>query len=215
MFTGIIVTQGAVEAIHRTGQDARLAIATPDYSLAGFAEGESIAVAGVCLTALGLTDHRFEADVSVETLQATTLGALASGDPVNIEPSLAIGDRLGGHLVTGHVDCVGTVRRVEPAARATVLEIAVPPVYMRYIARKGSITVDGISLTVNAIGADSFELTIIPHTWDVTTLRQRSVGTHVNIEVDLMARYAERLAAPVTSADSVNREFLREHGYER
>ncbi|MEO0580196.1 MAG: riboflavin synthase [Pseudomonadota bacterium] len=214
MFTGIIQTIGEITAQSDSGGDRRLTVATPGFSLAGFDEGESIAVSGVCLTALDIADEQFSADVSIETLSATTLGALGVGDRVNIEPSLALGDRLGGHLVSGHVDGVGEIRRIRPAARSTALTIAVDGELSRYIARKGSVTIDGISLTVNAVDNDTFELNIIPHTWDVTTLGNARVGRKVNVEVDLIARYVERLQSG-THAPAHDGAFLAEHGYER
>ena len=214
MFTGIVQTVGEVVASRATGGDTRLTIATPGFGLAQFAPGESIAVAGVCLTALDLSAEQFSADVSTETLAATTLGELSVGSRVNIEPSLAFGERLGGHLVSGHVDAVGTIERVTASARSTVLHIAVPTALMRYIARKGSVTVDGVSLTVNAVAPSAFELNIIPHTGQVTTLGAATTGRRVNIEVDLIARYVERLTGR-DATQSLDRDFLTEHGYER
>ncbi|MEM1262232.1 MAG: riboflavin synthase [Pseudomonadota bacterium] len=214
MFTGIIKTVGEIVAQQAVGGDTRLTIATPDMALGGFEEGESICVAGVCLTAIDLQANAFSADVSVETLAATTLGDWVAGSQVNIEPSLAIGERLGGHLVSGHVDGVGTITAIQPAARSTTLTIRAPAELMRYIARKGSITVDGISLTVNAVTQATFELNIIPHTWQVTTLSRAAVGSRVNLEIDMVARYVERLVGDVATP-TLDKEFLTEHGYDR
>ena len=214
MFTGIVRTIGEIVASDAVGGDTRLTIATPGLDLAAFAEGESIAVAGVCLTALDIEPHRFSADVSKETLSATTLGALAVGARVNIEPSLALGERLGGHLVTGHVDAVGAITAVAPAARSTTLTVGLDAALMAYVARKGSVTVDGVSLTVNAVQREAFELNIIPHTWEVTTLGESVAGRRVNVEVDLLARYVERLAH-ANAQGTLDRSFLTEHGYDR
>ncbi|MEM8982830.1 MAG: riboflavin synthase [Pseudomonadota bacterium] len=214
MFTGIIKTVGEIVAQRAVGGDKRLTIATPELSLEDFAEGESICVAGVCLTAIDLEAHAFSADVSVETLAATTLGDLSAGSRVNIEPSLALGERLGGHLVSGHVDGVGQITAVNPAARSTAISITAPDSLLRYVARKGSITVDGISLTVNALAQATFELNIIPHTWQVTTLSDAVVGSRVNLEVDMVARYVERLIGD-GSTPRLDKDFLTEHGYDR
>ncbi len=156
-------------------------------------EGDSIAVAGVCLTALDIDAARFAADVSNETLALTTLGRLPAGAAVNLEKALRLSDRLGGHLVSGHVDGVGTVVAIEGDARSQRWTFAAPVALARYIAVKGSVCVDGASLTVNAVDGARFAVNLIPHTQAVTTFGQRRVGDAVNIEVDLIARYAERL----------------------
>ncbi len=215
MFTGLIIATGEIVQCERVSGDARLQIAAPDLPLASYAEGESIAVSGVCLTALSITEHSFIADVSRETLALTTLGDMQPGAPVNLEPSLALGDRMGGHLVTGHVDACGTVAKLERDARSMRLTIDVPESISRYIARKGSIAVDGISLTVNGITGTQFDVNIIPHTWERTTLSDVKLHQAVNIEVDLMARYLERFTDSDSTDTSLNREFLKEHGYER
>src|SRR5690606_31480824 len=155
--------------------------------------GASIAVNGVCLTVVDAADDRFSADGSSETLARTTLGALAPGDPLNLEPALRIGDPLGGHLVSGHVDGVGRVRSVATAARSLAISMPLPPELERYVARKGSIAVDGVSLTVNAVSGNAFDVNIVPHTRDATIIGRYRVGTGVNIEVDMLARYVERM----------------------
>ena len=152
-------------------------------------------VNGVCLTAVALHEDGFDTDVSVETLDVTSLGSLGVGSPVNLEPSLALGDRLGGHLVSGHVDCLGTVKSVADDARSIRLAIEIPAEFARYVAKKGSVTLDGVSLTVNSVAAGVFEVNIIPHTAEVTIIGGYEVGSRVNIEVDLLARYLERLLA--------------------
>ena len=170
----------------------------------------SIAINGVCLTAVSLTALGFVADVSTETLEVTALKALATGERVNLEPALRLGDALGGHLVTGHVDCVGTVRSCRADARSTRLTIEVPAEYARYIARKGSVCVDGVSLTVNAVSERAFDVNIIPHTSEVTIIGDYREGRAVNIEVDLLARYLERM---MSDKGGVTEDFLKEHGY--
>ena len=211
MFTGIIQAQGSITALERRGGDVRLSVQSTGLPFASYEVGESIAVNGVCLTAVALRDDGFDTDVSVETLDVTNLGRLGVGSPVNLEPSLALGDRLGGHLVSGHVDCLGTVRRVESDARSVRLEIEMPAELARYVAKKGSVTVDGVSLTVNAVAGTVFEVNIIPHTAEVTIIGDYAVGSTVNIEVDLLARYLERLLSK--DEHGVTMEFLKEHGY--
>jgi riboflavin synthase len=211
MFTGIIQAQGSITALERRGGDVRLSVQSTGLPFASYEIGESIAVNGVCLTAVVLRDDGFDTDVSVETLDVTNLGRLGVGSPVNLEPSLALGDRLGGHLVSGHVDCLGTVRRVESDARSVRLEIEMPAALARYVAKKGSVTVDGVSLTVNAVAGTVFEVNIIPHTAEVTIIGDYAVGSTVNIEVDLLARYLERLLSK--DEHGVTMEFLKEHGY--
>jgi riboflavin synthase len=175
--------------------------------------GGSVAVDGVCLTAVERTADRFAADVSKETLRVTTLGRLEPGHRVNLEASLKLGQRIDGHLVTGHVDGVGEVLSLTESGRSLALEIAVPAPLARYIARKGSIAVDGVSLTVNAVSRDCFAVNVIPHTRAVTIISGYAVGTPVNIEVDLIARYLERLVAP--DAGGIDLDMLRKHGFAR
>ena len=193
MFTGIIQALGRIIRIEPRGGDVRLHIETGSLDLSDVAPGDSIAVSGVCLTALEPSVQGFFADVSNETLGLTTLGDAAEGDVVNLEKALRLADRLGGHLVTGHVDGLAEVTAIETDARSQRWCFRVPSGLSRYIARKGSVCIDGVSLTVNAVDGDEFEVNLIPHTQQVTTFSQRRVGDAVNIEVDLMARYAERL----------------------
>lgn len=193
MFTGIIQALGRITRIEPRGGDVRLHIDTGSLDLSDVAPGDSIAVSGVCLTALEPSVQGFFADVSNETLGLTTLGDAAEGDVVNLEKALRLADRLGGHLVTGHVDGLAEVTAIEIDARSQRWCFRVPSGLSRYIARKGSVCIDGVSLTVNAVDGDEFEVNLIPHTQQVTTFSQRQVGDAVNIEVDLMARYAERL----------------------
>lgn len=212
MFTGIIRGTGRIEHIERRGADWRMRVSSAALPWADYDTGESIAVNGVCLTAVALKDDGFMTDVSRETLEVTALGQLAEGALVNLEPAMSIGERLGGHLVSGHVDCVGSIAGREVDARSVRLEVRIPPEYGRYVARKGSVCVDGVSLTVNAVSADSFEVNIIPHTAAVTIAGQYRVGNAVNIEVDQLARYLERLL-DAGAGNGMTKEFLREHGY--
>ncbi len=211
MFTGIVKALGNVRAIEPRGGDVRLAIESPDLDWAGFEPGESISVNGVCLTAVELGAGGFAADVSTETLNVTNLGRLDAGSRVNLEPALALGERLGGHLVSGHVDCIGSVTSIASDARSIRLSIEIPAEYRRYVTKKGSICIDGVSLTINEVSGDSFELNIIPHTAEVTTIGGYAVGTIVNVEVDLLARYLERLLSQ--DDQGVSLDFLKAHGY--
>jgi len=197
MFTGIVQDVGHVLALERREGDVRLRIAAPRLSLAATQPGDSIAVSGVCLTALDIERDgplpSFAADVSNETLSLTTLGTLTIGDRVNLEPALRAGDALGGHLVSGHVDGLGEVISIESDARSVRMRFACPPALARYFARKGSVAIDGVSLTINEVGAADFGVNLIPHTQTVTTLGEFVVGRRVNLEVDQVARYVERL----------------------
>lgn len=194
MFTGIIQAVGRIAAIEQRGADARIVIDASALDLGDVALGDSIAVGGVCLTVVALDGVTFAADVSVETLARTTLGKLVVGDRVNLEKSLRLADRLGGHLVSGHVDGVGRVANIEDDGASQRWTFTAPPDLMRYIAVKGSICIDGTSLTVNTVEGDTFGVTLIPHTLVVTTFGARKAGDAINLEVDLVARYVERLA---------------------
>lgn len=195
MFTGIVQDVGKVLARESRGGDARMIIGFHQLRSTDFHIGDSICVQGCCLTATELPQGAFAADVSRETLSLTTLGDLAVGSPVNLEPSLKAGDALGGHLVSGHIDGVAEIVAISGDARSTRLKIAVPADLARYIARKGSVAVDGVSLTVNEVEGATFGVNIIPHTQTVTTLGKLVVGSRVNLEVDQVARYVERLVA--------------------
>lgn len=195
MFTGIIQDVGRVLSRETRGGDVRLLIAFDRLDPSGINVGDSICVQGCCLTAVELRDRSFAADVSRETLSLTTLGDLAVGSPVNLEPSLKAGDALGGHLVSGHVDGVGEIETMTGDARSTRIEISAPAGLARYIARKGSIAIDGVSLTVNEVQGATFGINLIPHTQAVTTLGAIRPGTRVNVEIDQIARYVERILA--------------------
>jgi riboflavin synthase len=193
MFTGIVQDVGRLTSSEARGGDVRLVFAFDRLDPAGMRLGDSICVQGCCLTVVHWHERGFAADVSRETLSLTTLGELRPGSRVNLEPSLRVGDPLGGHLVSGHVDGVGQVSGIREDARSSRIELTVPAQLARYIARKGSVAVDGVSLTVNEARDELFGVNLIPHTQQVTTLGALAVGTRVNIEVDQMARYAERL----------------------
>ncbi|WP_427501335.1 riboflavin synthase [Methylomonas sp. MED-D] len=193
MFTGIILAVGRISAIQARGGDCRLQIHTGKLSLAGAALGDSIAVNGVCLTAVELGEHHFVADVSNETLSRTTLRNAVAGTPVNLELALMPSSRLGGHIVSGHVDGIGGVVEKQPDGRSIRFKFKAPDELAKYIAEKGSICIDGISLTVNSVDGAFFSVNIVPHTLAETTLGQIEVGGNVNLEVDLLARYLERL----------------------
>ena len=195
MFTGIVQDVGRVSSQETRAGDVRLVIAFDRLDPSGIHVGDSICVQGCCLTVVELRDRSFAADVSRETLSLTTLGELTAGSPVNLEPSLRAGDPLGGHLVSGHVDGVGQVTTIGDDARSTRIEIAVPPALARYIARKGSVAIDGVSLTINEVQGATFGINLIPHTQAVTTLGALRAGTRANVEVDQIARYVERLLA--------------------
>ncbi|AJD49528.1 riboflavin synthase subunit alpha [Isoalcanivorax pacificus W11-5] len=218
MFTGIIEAKGEIQSLAPRGGDVALTVLTGALDMSDVQLGDSIAVNGVCLTVTSLPGRGFTADVSGETLALTSLGALKAGSVVNLEKALTPTTRLGGHLVSGHVDGVGTVRSLRPDARSTRIDIEAPAALARYIAQKGSITVDGISLTVNSVSGAVFSLNIIPHTQDMTTIGTWQAGTRVNLEVDIIARYLERLllgerAAEPGAGEGLSMAFLAEHGF--
>jgi riboflavin synthase len=193
MFTGIIQAQGQCQAIEKTEGGSVFSIATPDGFLDQSVVGDSICILGTCLTATSITANSFTADASLETLACTTLGDRVVGDALNLERALTPTTALGGHMVSGHVDGVATVTELREEGDAWFLQCQVPTELARYIARKGSICIDGVSLTVNAVDAILFSVAIIPHTYKNTTIHSYRVGSRVNIEVDVIARYVERL----------------------
>jgi riboflavin synthase len=195
MFTGIIEAQGRLSHIDRVEGDARMLIVASDGFLDGAQLGDSIAVNGVCLTAVAFENQGFVADVSSETLHATTAATWQQGQAVNLEKALTPSKPLGGHMVSGHVDGIGHLMEKIEDARGWRLRFEAPKALVKYIARKGSITIDGISLTVNTVEQNQFGVMIVPHTWQHTTLGGVAVGGAVNLEVDLIARYLERLLA--------------------
>ena len=221
MFTGIVEELGTIRSIQVKSQDATLEIQATEV-LSDAKVGDSISIDGACLTIRFLTSETFTADVSAETLRRTTLGERKVGEQVNLERSLRLSDRLGGHLVLGHVDEVATIRSWTDEGDASVMEITMSRVTKPYVAYKGSITVDGVSLTVSNVHADAFEVTLIPHTKDVTTFGTKRAGAKVNLEVDIVARYLETLLKNTEektelskqhTSDTLNLSFLAKHGY--
>ena len=201
MFTGIIEGVGQLAVHESRGGDARLIVNVGSLPFDAVQLGESIAVNGVCLTVVAFDAQSFQADASNETLSLTTLGGLASGAAVNLERAMRPTDRLGGHLVSGHVDGVGTVLGIHEDARAQRWRFSAPAALLKYIAKKGSICVDGVSLTVNEVDGEGFEVALIPHTVAHTAFAATGVGDAVNLEIDLVARYVERLLGTRTAGD--------------
>ena len=202
MFTGIISAIGDIADLEQRGGDVRLTIRTGNLSLADVQLGDSIACNGACLTAVELTGEGFIADVSVESLNLTTIGNWKNGSRINLEKAMQASDRFGGHIVSGHVDGIGEVVSLHEDARSWRFRIRAPRELAKYIAHKGSITVDGTSLTINKVDGSEFELNIVPHTMTHTVMGDYALGTKLNLEVDLVARYLERLLLGDSAADS-------------
>jgi len=194
MFTGIVAAKGILRGCEDLGSDRRFQIEIPAGQVGDHKQGDSMSVAGVCLTILEPNPNGFFADVSAETLSLTTLGSIQVGDTVNLEPAMKLADPLGGHLVTGHVDGLGELVSRRADGRAQRFRFSLPEGLQRYVARKGSVCIDGVSLTVNSVEDRNFTVCLIPHTLEVTTLGHLEPGDRVNIEVDLVARYVERLS---------------------
>jgi len=217
MFTGIILAVGRIRHIGAARDDCSLTIATGKLPIGDAGIGDSIAVNGVCLTAVELGSDYFIADVSAETLARTTLQSATPGAPVNLELALTPTTRMGGHIVSGHVDGIASIVQKQAAGRSYRFDFRVPDALAKYIAEKGSICVDGISLTVNTVAGALFSVNIVPHTLRETTLGEARVGDRVNIEVDLLARYLERLLqgenAASSDAGGVSRELLQNSGF--
>lgn len=216
MFTGIVQALGSIRASESRGEDFRLLIATGSLPMADVQLGDSIAVNGVCLTAVELATDSFAADVSRETLERTSLGGLSQGSRVNLEKALTLSTPLGGHLVSGHVDGLGEVLERGQDGRSWRFLFRAPARLARYIAEKGSICIDGVSLTVNGVNGAEFHVNIVPHTMDATIMGEYRPGRMVNLEVDLIARYLERLVLGDQAAvpeQGITREFLARHGF--
>lgn len=217
MFTGIIEGLGAVTAVRPAAQGRRLAVAA-DFDLAGTKVGDSIAVSGACLTAVAVAGRQFEVDVSPETLAKTTLGSVRIGERVNLERALRLSDRIDGHLVSGHTDGTGVIDSREAAGNAVVVTVRVDEALTRYMIVKGSVAVDGISLTINRLDAGRFSVSIIPHTGRLTTIGFKQKGDPVNIEVDLIGKYVEKFLSarsdrPAGTPSGVSLELLAKAGY--
>ena len=216
MFTGIIEELGTVERVTRGRVSAILAIRA-EAILSDLKIGDSVAVNGVCLTATSLTGHGFTADVMHETLDRSSLAGLGPGSPVNLERAMAADGRFGGHIVAGHVDGVGTIAAIEQDDNAIWFTITAPEQVLRYVVEKGSIAIDGISLTVARVETDRFAVSVIPHTAAVTLLGQRRTGDRVNLESDLVGKYVERLLRPAPEEkqqeSKLTMEFLSQHGF--
>jgi len=219
MFTGIIEAIGKVQSMQDKGGDMRLGLNTGKLDMSDVALGDSIAVNGVCLTVIEMTSNSFAADVSGETLRLTSLGKLKQGSPVNLEKALTLQTRLGGHMVSGHVDALGTVLQRKDDARSVWFKIQAPEKLAKYIVHKGSITIDGTSLTVNAVDGNEFELNIVPHTLQETIMNNYQPGTDINLEVDIIGRYLERLLLGDKASEKgvegqgVSMEMLRKAGF--
>lgn len=215
MFTGIIEAVGTVSSCKQSGGDMQLIVETGSLDMSDVALGDSIAVNGTCLTAVKLEGNHFQADVSAETLAHTTLGGFETGRRVNLEKALTPSSRLGGHLVSGHVDGIGKVMERKTVGNSERFRLESPPGLSRYIARKGSICVDGVSLTVNSVSGNEFDLNIVPHTLANTVMDDYEAGSLVNLEVDIIARYIERmlLGDEKATKQSLTMETLRQNGF--
>jgi riboflavin synthase len=208
MFTGIIEGMGTVTGVRSSGGARRMAV-TADMPLIGTKIGDSIAVSGACLTVVVLSGKRFEVDVSAETLSRTTFGTLRSGERVNLERALRLSDRIDGHLVSGHIDGVGVIKDRRTRDKVTLITIGVGPALSRYMIEKGSVAVDGISLTINRCAEEFFDIGIIPHTSLMTTIRTKKIGAKVNIETDLIGKYVERFVLGRETAKSDGNQMIQ------
>jgi riboflavin synthase len=219
MFTGIIEGTGTLQRTERHGLDARVVI-RPDFRMETAVLGESIAVDGACLTVIDFRQEIFTADVSAETLGRTTLGRKAPGNRVNLERALRLGDRLGGHLVTGHIDGIAILKERKPEGRSLRLSFDASREIMRYVIGKGSVAVNGVSLTVNGVSSAGFDVNIVPHTASVTTLVSLQIGGEVNVETDLIGKYVEKMMSTWESTfekdgskSNIDFDFLKQHGF--
>ena len=215
MFTGLIEDCGIIKSLVRTHNEARLTVAT-GIATAELNIGDSVAVNGACLTVIAKDDSSFTVDMSPETFERTTFHSFGRGQRVNLERALRVGDRLGGHIVTGHVDTVGTVTSVDKKQNAVIIAVEVPPEYSRHLVAKGSVAIDGISLTVNEVTSSSFSVSIIPHTLGATTLADSRKGGRVNIETDILGKYVERLLGLSNGEGKpakLTSELLAKHGF--
>lgn len=212
MFTGLIETVGRVTACERRGAAAVLSVAS-SLPASEIAIGDSVAVNGACLTVTAKRESALSFDVSPETLSSTTIGTLRSGQNVNLERALCLGDRLGGHIVTGHIDCLGKLAGMAENSGNRTLEFSLPPEHLRYLVTKGSVAINGVSLTVNSVSSTGFSVNIIPLTQTETTLTAMKAGDAVNIETDIIGKYVERLTAPWKQSGGLSMKTLAENGF--
>lgn len=212
MFTGIIENKGLIKAIKTVGSGLVLTVSTA-LDLSNDKVGDSIAVNGICLTATEIKGSDFTADVSAETVSRTNLGELSAGASINIERALKVGDRFGGHIVTGHIDGVAQLLKMETRGESIYMEVGAEPKLIKYIVEKGSIAIDGISLTVNSVGKDYFSLNIIPLTLKKTTLGLKKMGHKLNIETDIIGKYVEKLVANKNDSTNIDMNLLRDCGF--
>jgi len=212
MFTGLIEERGQIRSISHAGSAVRLVV-TARKVLAGSQRGDSIAVNGICLTVVELGQDSFAADVMPETLRRSSLGQLRPGSPVNLERALKLGDRLGGHLVSGHIDGTGVLMARSAEHHAIILRIAAPAALLRYIIEKGSVALDGVSLTVTEVTSESFAVSIIPHSAEVTIIGGYKPGDRINIECDMIGKYVEKLLNSEKAAQTLTLDFLADNGF--
>lgn len=212
MFTGIVEEIGTIERVVPGAKSSRLVIAASKV-LEGTRVGDSICTSGVCLTVTEKTPHTFTADVMAETMRRTKFASLKPGSPVNLERALRLDSRLGGHIVSGHIDGTGTITGMQREDNAVWLTVSAEPQILRYMIEKGSVTIDGVSLTLAAVREQDFQVSVIPHTGAETTLLMQRPGDLVNLECDLIGKYVEKLCSPTVTQSAISESFLREHGF--
>lgn len=212
MFTGLIESIGRITACERRGAAAVLTVSTT-LPLSEISIGDSVSVSGACLTVTAKREAALTFDVSPESMASTTIGSLRIGQSVNLERAMRLGDRMGGHIVTGHIDCIGKLALMSETSGNHILEFSLPPENARYLIAKGSVAINGVSLTVNTVIQEGFSVNIIPHTFTNTTLEQLKVGDRVNLETDIIGKYVERLTSPWKSGGGLSMKTLAENGF--
>ncbi len=218
MFTGLIETSGRLTRLEAKGPGVKMSIQAPKDMVSELTLGESVAVDGACLTVVSTDGDTFAVEASAETMKVTTLGDRSVGDKLHLERALRVGDRLGGHIVSGHVDATGRIRSKQPLGTALTVAFDAPPEIMKYVIPKGSITIDGISLTVNGVDERGFDVVLIPHTQEIVRLHTKTPGDRVNLEADVIGKYVERMlvwssSSPETASGSVSIELLTKSGF--